>query len=105
MILSNNNVGDRGAKRIAAAIENCQILLQTLDLSHNKIGHRAALALGQALSCNSLLSALHLEANEIGPAGGDALARGLTSRSLTFLSLGRNDLGDPGCAAVAKVKW
>ena len=69
VILSGNNISNKGAMRMARAIEKCEILLQSLDLSQNKIGPKAATALGYALSCNSLLSTLHLGHNEIGPDG------------------------------------
>ena len=69
VILSGNNISNKGAMRMARAIEKCEILLQSLDLSQNRIGPKAATALGYALSCNSLLSTLHLGHNEIGPDG------------------------------------
>jgi len=69
VILSGNNISNKGAMCMARAIEKCKILLQSLDLSQNTIGPKAATALGYALSCNSLLSTLHLGQNEIGPDG------------------------------------
>jgi Ran GTPase-activating protein (RanGAP) involved in mRNA processing and transport len=101
--LSNNCISNRGASSMAQAIQKCQIMLQVLDLSYNKIGAKAATSLGQALSANSLLSTLQLDHNELGPLGGEGIAQGLLSKSLTTLTLGNNSLGDAGCLAIAKV--
>jgi len=101
--LSNNCISNSGASSIAQAIQKCQIMLQVLDLSYNKIGAKAATSLGQALSANSLLSTLQLDHNELGPLGGAGIAQGLLSKSLTTLTLGNNSLGDAGCLAIAKV--
>ena len=78
------------------AIAKCQILLQSLDLSRNKIGPKAASNLGYALSCNSLISTLQLDQNDIGPTGGVGLAQGLVSYTLTSLSIAKNNIGDQG---------
>ena len=74
-MLTGNNISNKGAIRIALSIQKCEILLQSLDLSQNKIGPKASTALGHALSCNSLLSTLHLGDNEMGPDGCIGLAQ------------------------------
>ena len=76
--LSHNGISNNGGTCISTAIGKCQILLQTLDLSNNKLGAKAATALGFALSCNSVLSTLQLEYNDIGIQGGVAIAQGLS---------------------------
>ena len=54
LYLSNNKIGDVGAKAIAIALET-NISLTTIYLSNNKIGHVGAKAIADALKINKEL--------------------------------------------------
>ncbi|KAK3282749.1 hypothetical protein CYMTET_9529 [Cymbomonas tetramitiformis] len=88
--------------------------LNTLNLSDNYIGDEGAKALVVALTpnaegvFNTSLNTLHLWGNNIGPEGAEALAVALTpneegvfNTSLNTLDLGRNEIGPEGAKALA----
>ncbi|KAJ8609808.1 hypothetical protein CTAYLR_007183 [Chrysophaeum taylorii] len=68
--LYNNNIGDRGAETLAAALPKS---LRVLRLSFNNIGDRGAEALADALPAS--LVRLYLDFNMIGPRGVKRLER------------------------------
>ena len=69
--------------------------LTRLHLSNNQIGDEGARALADALRTNTSLTELYLQANQIGKEGTLDLAEALrTNTSLTGLSLEYNQIGD-----------
>ena len=75
--------------------------LRTLDLRGNQIGDRGAKALASALEHNSLLESLMLDGNHIGDEGAMSLAMALdTNKTLCTLGLAANAIGDAGCTAL-----
>lgn len=109
--LNNQNIGDIGAKLVAAEIKSsidCKTLwlygngitatgateiakglktnttLTVLDLHDNKIGNEGATVLAQALKGNSTLKTLNLCGNGIGPALPQALSKHPTLNALCF---------------------
>ena len=75
--------------------------LDSLDLSWNKFGPRAAEALKNALECTQL-EHLDLSWNGLGDAGGSLVAEALCEKvcSLRFLVLKGNQLGPQTCQAL-----
>jgi hypothetical protein len=112
--LSNNHLGNEGARAIAEVLgrgavgtAGCVLWPPTkLDLTHNGIGDGGAMALADALEASPApaLQELVLWHNDIGEAGGRALARGLQSPTskLRALRLWSNAVGDGGAAALAE---
>lgn len=78
--------------------------LATLVLSNNRIGDEGAKALGASLTAvGASLATLHLEMCGVGAAGAAMLAAGLaTSTSLRTLSLSENTIGDAGATAIGE---
>uniref|UniRef100_A0A7S0W5W3 Uncharacterized protein n=1 Tax=Hemiselmis tepida TaxID=464990 RepID=A0A7S0W5W3_9CRYP len=101
--LANNGIGTKGVKRMAQVLSSGKLLLQSLDLSSNKVSDKAASLLGDALAHNSLLQTLHLDRNEITQEACIALSHGMLSRSLSVLTLSVNGIRDGGAGALAKV--
>jgi hypothetical protein len=95
LVVSDNHIGDEGAKMLAAALSQNSSLLE-LNLNGNEIGDQGAKALGAALAQNVSLTTLYLAWNQIGPEGEIALVDGfepitsspssLSSSSMTQLS-------------------
>ena len=112
--LSNNHLGNEGARAIAevlgrgaAGTAGCVLWPPTkLDLTHNGIGDAGAMALADALEASPApaLQELVLWHNDIGEAGARALARGLLAPTskLRALRLWSNAVGDGGAAALAE---
>lgn len=61
-IISNNNIGHKGAIALFEVIKTSDSLI-SLDVSGNKIGDRAAEAIGTALTENIKLQKLNLSDN------------------------------------------
>jgi hypothetical protein len=98
LFLGNNNIGDEGARALAAALDN-NATLTRLDLDGNNIGAEGARALAAALDKNATLTTLFLGNNNIGDEGARALAAALdTNHTLQVLDLG-HDLYDDGVTA------
>ncbi|XP_072303327.1 leucine-rich repeat-containing protein 71, partial [Eucyclogobius newberryi] len=79
-----------------------------LFLRNNQIGDEGARLIGSALSttktANKTLLFLSLAFNRIGDAGAVYLAQGLRyNRALIYLSLANNQIGDSGAAALSKI--
>jgi len=92
--LGGQELGDRGASRIAAAIENTHSL-RVLKLRNCQINDAGAVRLAEALEMNTSLSDISLAQNAISDEGGWRLAEAL-SRSSTIenLDLAGNPLGE-----------
>jgi len=98
--LSNCKVGDKGAAKLATMLET-NLTLDSLDLSWNKFGPRAAEALKIALE-RTQLEYLDLSWNGLGDAGGSLVAEALCENvcSLRCLVLKGNQLGPKTCQAL-----
>ena len=98
--LSNCKVGDKGAAKLATMLQT-NLTLDSLDLSWNKFGPRAAEALKNALELTQL-EHLDLSWNGLGDAGGSLVAEALCEKvcSLRFLVLKGNQLGPQTCQAL-----
>uniref|UniRef100_A0A7S4W2V8 RING-type domain-containing protein n=1 Tax=Ditylum brightwellii TaxID=49249 RepID=A0A7S4W2V8_9STRA len=104
IIIPSNNIGDRGASVLAAALIGMQSsILETFDASDNGIGERGSEALAGALHrFNSSLKKINLERNEIGSRGTMHLAGIINETSaLQEMYLGSNNIGAVGAAALA----
>ena len=102
-LCNNFYLSDIGAKALAE-IFNCHIvLLEKLDLSHNRIGCVGTEALAQAVVPNTVLKKLVLSDNDIGDVGANALAEVLNCKTiLEELDLSDNNIGNVGANALAQ---
>lgn len=73
------NLTDEDVCALAAALRS-DILVRSLEISHNMIGDNGALALAEMLGHNTTLTAINLSHNRIRRAGGEALSRAVRSR-------------------------
>jgi hypothetical protein len=89
LYLGTNNIGDDGARHLAAALERNNAL-QVLDLAGNNIGDYGARHLAAALERNVTLRELFLYGNNIGEAGAAAL-RAVLGTNCTLDVLGGVD--------------
>jgi internalin A len=89
LTLHNTRIGDDGARALAALTN-----LASLNLSYNRIGEEGA----RALAALTNLTTLNLQQNQIGDEGARALAA-LTN--LTTLNLRDNQIGGEGARALA----
>jgi Ran GTPase-activating protein (RanGAP) involved in mRNA processing and transport len=105
LFLSDNRIGNEGAKYLADALMKNSTLIK-LDLDKNCIGDDGAEALAEVLWSydtvnNTSLSYLDLHGNNIGDRGAIALAKALThNRVLTLLRLSHNRIGEAGARAL-----
>ena len=96
LYLSNNEIGDDGAKQLAANLHHCTQLNQ-LDLSQNEIGDDGAKELVANLHHCTQLNKLDLSHNEIGDDGSKELVANLHHcTQLNKLDLSHNEIGDHG---------
>jgi Ran GTPase-activating protein (RanGAP) involved in mRNA processing and transport len=120
LILSNNEIGDKGTKALAFATESGRCALKDLDLSFNRITDDGAKALARALESESCcLEEIYLEGNQITDIGADALTLSVKSnpcvkiidvedndhvsdRAKQNLKSALNDLNRVGPCAIAK---
>ena len=99
--LVNNNIGDEGAKALAAALR-VNAVLKSLDVGGNEIGDEGAAAIAEALQGNEVLTNLNLTDNDIHNEGATVIAEALRGNGvLTTLVLLRNNIGDEGAKALA----
>jgi Ran GTPase-activating protein (RanGAP) involved in mRNA processing and transport len=92
LTLEYNEIGDEGAKALAAALEQNTTIIQ-LDLGVNQIGDEGAKVLAVALEHNTTLTQLSLWDNQIGDEGAKALAAALEQNTtLTQLNLRNNPI-------------
>ena len=77
--------------------------LAELDLTDNNIGDAGAKAIADAIGASGSLAELFLGQNQIGDAGAKELARAISaSGSLARLSLAGNNIGAAGVKAIAE---
>jgi Ran GTPase-activating protein (RanGAP) involved in mRNA processing and transport len=104
LILSNNEICNKGARELAAFLAfGCQAL-ETLDLSCNGIGSRGALALARSLKGARQLRVLRLSHNDLGCNGAIAISALIGKRyvaSLESLDLACNGIRDKGASSLA----
>ena len=94
LYLSNNEIGDDGAKELAANLHHCT-QLNTLDLSQNEIGDDGAKELAANLHHCTQLRILDLRYNKIGDDCAKELAANLHHcTQLRILDLRYNKIGD-----------
>eukprot|EP00571_Detonula_confervacea_P009813 CAMPEP_0172300584 /NCGR_PEP_ID=MMETSP1058-20130122/2642_1 /TAXON_ID=83371 /ORGANISM="Detonula confervacea, Strain CCMP 353" /LENGTH=268 /DNA_ID=CAMNT_0013010407 /DNA_START=442 /DNA_END=1245 /DNA_ORIENTATION=- len=99
--LHGNNIDDEGARELADALKENNILVY-LDLESNKIGDEGARSLADALTGNKTLTYLYLRSNDIGDDGARAMADALKgNNTLIELQLGHNNIGGEGARALA----
>jgi len=104
--LSNNQLGNDGAKMIAKVLES-NTTITDFELNDNDIGHEGAEALANAIDENSgsTIAHLNLSHNKIGDVGATRMANMLRSNTkIIRLILSNNDIGNPaGAEALAYV--
>lgn len=102
--VSHNNIGDKGAKALAAAI-TVNPTVTFLRLNNNQIGDEGVISLCRALKTNKTVAELELKFNRIGKLGCQGLATVLKfNHSITALDVGHNELDGTGLAAV-RILW
>jgi len=84
MVLSDNSIGDEGAKAMAQQLHHCP-QLQHLDLSCNKIADEGAKNLAEQLHQCPQLTEMVLSNNSIGDEGGKAIAQQLLHHPMATL--------------------
>ena len=95
---------DEGAKTVAAALENNDLLTE-IELGSNGITDEGCISLASTLLFNTTLQSLGLRFNRIGDDGAEKLATMLLSNTtLERLALQRNDITDKGGKALIKVR-
>jgi hypothetical protein len=100
--LGGNEIGDEGAKAIAEALK-VNAVLTTLSLMENRIGDEGAIVIADALKVTAVLTKLELWNNNIGPEGAIAIAEALKVNAVvTTLDLGGNRIGVEGAKAIAE---
>ncbi|XP_031997060.1 dynein regulatory complex subunit 5 [Hylobates moloch] len=100
--LSQNLIGDRGARGAAKLLSHSR--LRVLNLANNQVRAPGAQSLAHALAHNTNLISLNLRLNCIKDEGGQALAHALqTNKCLTTLHLGGNELSEPTATLLSQV--
>eukprot|EP00656_Telonema_subtile_P017826 TRINITY_DN19613_c0_g1_i1.p1 TRINITY_DN19613_c0_g1~~TRINITY_DN19613_c0_g1_i1.p1 ORF type:complete len:483 (+),score=106.46 TRINITY_DN19613_c0_g1_i1:44-1492(+) len=77
--LSKVNLTDADVSALAFALRD-DILVRSLDISHNLVSDQGASALAEMLCLNSTLTAVNLSHNRVGLQGGKSLARAISTR-------------------------
>ena len=99
--LSDNQIGDDGAKELVANLHHCT-QLNKLDLGYNEIGYDGAKELAANLHHCTQLNKLDLSGNIIGYDGAKELAANLHHcTQLNELDLSGNIIGDDGAKELA----
>jgi len=102
LCISKNDIGDAGAKEFADALKQ-NTNLEKFDIGHNNIGDEGAIALASALEQNTKLTDFYIDYNNISDEGATAIAKALSTNStLTVLVISNNNIGDEGATAIAK---
>lgn len=101
--LSNNLIGDRGARAIGKFLNNHSQLVR-LSLCDNQIRAAGAQAIAHALTKNTTLNHLNLRLNRLGDEGGQAICRALMKNAtLVNINLSSNDMAEPTAAILSQV--
>lgn len=101
--LSNNLIGDRGARAVGKFLNNHSKLVR-LSLCDNQIRAPGAQAIAHALTKNTTLIHLNLRLNRLADEGGQAVCRSLLKNStLVEINLSSNDLAEPTAAILSQV--
>eukprot|EP00435_Cladocopium_sp_Y103_P056823 s935_g19.t1 len=108
--LQNQELGKKGAQRLARALLDHQCLLE-LNLACANIGDAGCAFIAGALQRNSSLRSVNLRNNHIGEEGVESITEGLAMSwkekgagiQLKELNLGHNLFGDAGLHAISKV--
>ena len=104
LILGRNNIGARGAQRLAGALVQCTALAY-LDLRNARIRAGAQSIAGALAQCTALAH-LDLEGNFIGAVGAESLAGVLAQCSLlAHLNLRCNCIEAAGAESLGRVLW
>ncbi|CAM6084130.1 unnamed protein product [Calypogeia fissa] len=96
--------GASGHKTLANAMASGHMLaLETLSLTHMNMGDEVCEAYAAAISAGMLpcLKEIIFLGNRIGNRGAQALGRAMRLAELSYLHLGRNEIGDEGLIALA----
>lgn len=102
LILSENNIGSRGAQAIAMSLK-VNKTLTLLKLEDNNLGPEGGMYIADALQSNTTLTNIGLSNINLGPEGGKYFAEALkTNKSLTGINLCLNRLGNEGGIAIAE---
>lgn len=100
--LSHNRLGDNGAKVIAHALGDNEIITY-LNLSWNQIRHNGIECLAHALAENNCLKVFDVSANGVSNPGAECIAKALSSnRTLEELNLSFNRIGLEGLVVLFK---
>ena len=103
LVLSQNNIGDKGASLIG--VNDAWWNLRKLDLSANKISDAGVEAIGKNGTWDSLQE-LSLAHNQFGNQGVISIEKTLTFRNLIKLDLSANRIGDEGANILGlNVRW
>lgn len=90
--LSNNHLGDEGARNIGKALQMNSTLTH-IDLTANSIGNEGACAIAELLNVNTALKDISLDCNEIGNNGFFSICEALkTNTSLESITFYGNDI-------------
>ena len=101
--LSNNLIGDRGARAVGKFLNNHSQLVR-LSLNDNQIRAAGAQAIAHALTKNTTLKYLNLRLNRLGDEGGQAICRALMKNStLVEINMSSNDMAEPTAAILSQV--
>ena len=103
LIIENNDIEHKGARRLSEALK-VNTSLTELDISHNNIGDEGTIALAEALGegGNTTLTKLDISYNKIGK-GASHLAKALKeNKTLMSLNIETNSSGDEEIKAIAE---
>ena len=79
LYISNNKLGDHGAKLLSQGIANTTTL-RNLSICNNNIGPSGAIAIANALKYNTSLEGMSITKNEVGQDGAAAINKALTDK-------------------------
>jgi hypothetical protein len=102
--LSHNQITSQGVALLVNKFISPSSLLNSLDLSGNKICQVGASTIGAALADNESLLSLNLGLNHIGDKGGVGLLQGIKqNRTLRHINISANKLGSESASAISHV--
>ena len=102
--VSDRHLGDEGAEGVAEALRRKRQSARAIGVHHNGIGARGCAVIVDALrEMHDELREFAVYTNQVGVGGAEALATLVeTHAGLEVLDVGGNQIGDDGCAAIAK---